>query len=65
MEEENRDGGAYVDNLQQKLKDLHGAWKWCFDKSLSASSRVFKHKNINRDSIRFVNFEKYCQLAHR
>ncbi|MDQ6192342.1 helix-turn-helix domain-containing protein (plasmid) [Klebsiella pneumoniae] len=24
---------AYTDNLQQKLKDLHGAWKRCFDKS--------------------------------
>ncbi|MCJ7929482.1 helix-turn-helix domain-containing protein, partial [Aeromonas sp. LsrichE-8G] len=25
---------AYTDNLQQKLKDLHGAWMRCFDKKL-------------------------------
>ena len=24
---------AYTDNLQQKLKDLHGAWMRCFDKN--------------------------------
>ena len=24
---------AYTDNLQQKLKDLHGAWMRCFDRN--------------------------------
>ncbi|HGJ5891536.1 MAG TPA: RNA-guided endonuclease InsQ/TnpB family protein [Arsenophonus apicola] len=53
---------AYTDNLQQKLKDLHGAWKRCFDKKLAAKAPVFKRKNDGRDSVRFVNFDKYCQL---
>ncbi len=35
---------AYTDNLQQKLKDLHGAWKRCFDKKLSAKKRFSKGK---------------------
>ncbi|WP_426575378.1 RNA-guided endonuclease InsQ/TnpB family protein (plasmid) [Xenorhabdus stockiae] len=56
---------AYTDNLQQKLKDLHGAWKRCFDKKLSAKKPVFKRKNEGRDTIRFVNFEKYCRLEKR
>ncbi|MCT8348705.1 transposase [Photorhabdus temperata] len=56
---------AYTDNLQQKLKDLHGAWKRCFDKKLSAKAPVFKRKNDGRDAIRFVNFEKYCRLKPR
>lgn len=56
---------AYTDNLQQKLKDLHGAWKRCFDKKLAAKAPVFKKKNDGRDSIRFVNFEKYCCLEKR
>lgn len=54
---------AYTDNLQQKLKDLHEAWKRCFNKKLDAEKPVFKHKNARRDSIRFVNFEKYCRLV--
>ena len=53
---------AYTDNLQQKLKDLHGAWMRCFDKSLAADKPRFKKKGKNQDSIRFVNFNKYCQL---
>ncbi|RCE11511.1 RNA-guided endonuclease InsQ/TnpB family protein, partial [Aeromonas caviae] len=53
---------AYTDNLQQKLKDLHGAWMRCFDKKLAAKAPVFKKKSDNRDSIRFVNFDKYCRL---
>lgn len=53
---------AYTDNLQQKLKDLHGAWMRCFDKSLTAEKPRFKKKGKNQDSIRFVNFSKYCQL---
>lgn len=53
---------AYTDNLQQKLKDLHGAWMRCFDKSLAAEKPRFKKKGKNQDSIRFVNFNKYCQL---
>ncbi|CAQ85607.1 putative is element transposase [Photorhabdus asymbiotica] len=56
---------AYTDNLQQKLKDLHGAWQRCFDKTLAAKAPVFKRKNDGRDSIRFVNFEKYCRLERR
>ncbi|WP_221620892.1 hypothetical protein, partial [Aeromonas caviae] len=53
---------AYTDNLQQKLKDLHGAWMRCFDKKLVAKAPVFKKKSDNRDAIRFVNFDKYCRL---
>ncbi len=53
---------AYTDNLQQKLKDLHGAWMRCFDKSLAADKPRFKKKGKNQDSIRFVNFNKYCEL---
>ncbi|NGZ17579.1 transposase [Vibrio aestuarianus] len=53
---------AYTDNLQQKLKDLHGAWMRCFNKSLAAEKPRFKKKGKNQDSIRFVNFNKYCQL---
>lgn len=56
---------AYTDNLQQKLKDLHAAWKRCFDKKLAAKAPVWKRKNKGRDSIRFVNFEKYCRLENR
>ncbi|WP_387467520.1 hypothetical protein [Photorhabdus sp. RM323S] len=33
---------AYTDNLQQKLKDLHGAWRRCFDKTLAAKAPVTK-----------------------
>ncbi|HAE3252997.1 TPA_asm: IS200/IS605 family element transposase accessory protein TnpB, partial [Salmonella enterica subsp. salamae serovar 48:d:z6] len=55
----------YTDNLQQKLKDLHAAWKRCFDKKLAAKAPVWKRKNEGRDSIRFVNFEKYCRLENR
>ncbi|WP_445426501.1 RNA-guided endonuclease InsQ/TnpB family protein [Alishewanella sp. HL-SH06] len=53
---------AYTDNLQQKLKDLHSAWMRCFDKSLAADKPRFKKKGQNPDSIRFVNFNKYCEL---
>ncbi|HFM1741740.1 TPA: RNA-guided endonuclease InsQ/TnpB family protein [Escherichia coli] len=56
---------AYTDNLQQKLKDLHTAWKRCFDKKLAAKAPVWKRKNEGRDSIRLVNFEKYCSLENR
>ncbi|EGT7895944.1 IS200/IS605 family element transposase accessory protein TnpB [Salmonella enterica] len=56
---------AYTDNLQQKVKDLHAAWKRCFDKKLAAKAPVWKRKNEGRDSIRFVNFEKYCRLENR
>ena len=35
---------AYTDNLQQKLKDLHGAWMQYFDKSLAADKPRFKKK---------------------
>ncbi|MCJ8316191.1 transposase [Idiomarina sp.] len=53
---------AYTDNLQQKLKDLHSAWMRCFDKSIAADKPRFKKKGKNQDSIRFVNFNKYCEL---
>ncbi|WP_051690978.1 helix-turn-helix domain-containing protein [Photorhabdus australis] len=53
---------AYTNNLQQKFKDLHGAWKRYFDKILSTRVPIFKKKSDNRDSIGFVNFEKYCQF---
>ncbi|EJV5949515.1 transposase [Vibrio alginolyticus] len=53
---------AYTDNLQQKLKDLHTAWMRCFDKSLAADKPRFKKKGKNQDSVRFVNFNKYCEL---
>ena len=56
---------GYTDNLQQKLKDLHGAWKRCFDKRLAAEKSVFKRKSKGNDSIRFVNFDKYCQLDRK
>ena len=35
---------AYTDNLQQKLKDLHGAWMQYFDKSLATDKPRFKKK---------------------
>lgn len=56
---------GYTDNLQQKLKDLRGAWKRFFDKSLAAEKPVFKKKSKGNDSIRFVNFNKYCELDYR
>lgn len=34
----------------------------CFDKSLNAEKPRFKKKGKNQDLIRFVNFNKYCQL---
>lgn len=55
---------AYTDNLQQKLKDLDTAWKRFFDKSLGADKPRFKRKGQS-DSIRFVNFKKYCKLDNR
>lgn len=56
---------GYTDNLQQKLKDLRTAWDRCFDKSLAAEKPVFKKKTKGNDSIRFVNFNKYCELDNR
>jgi putative transposase len=58
---------AYTDNLQQKLRDLDRAWKDCFDKAQPNKKRpTFKAKNRDEDnSIRFVNFTKYCQLENR
>ncbi|CAQ85930.1 MULTISPECIES: helix-turn-helix domain-containing protein [Photorhabdus] len=56
---------SYTNNLQQKFKALHDAWKRYFDKKLSTRTPVFKKKSDNRDSTRFVNFEKYCQLERR
>jgi len=56
---------GYTDNLQQKRKDLHTAWKRCFDKKLTAKTPVFKKKSDGNDSIRFVNFNKYCESGSR
>lgn len=56
---------GYTDNLQQKLKDLRTAWDRFFDKNLSAEKPVFKKKSKGCDSIRFVNFSKYCELDNR
>lgn len=60
-------GDAYTDNLQQKLMDLDRAWKDCFDKSQpNKRAPVFKSKRNEGDqSIRFVNFQKYCDLDGR
>ena len=56
---------AYTDNLQQKMKDLRTAFTRFYDKSLEAKKPVFKKKGKSTDSIRFVNFEKYCTLEGR
>ena len=56
---------AYTDNLQQKLKDLDAAWQRYFKKVDGAQRPRFKKKGKSRDSIRFVNFNKYCQLDNR
>ncbi|NHB94135.1 helix-turn-helix domain-containing protein [Photorhabdus cinerea] len=56
---------AYTNNLQQKFKYLHDAGMRYFDKTLSTRVPVFKKKSDNRDSIGFVNFEKYCQFERR
>lgn len=58
---------AYTDNLQQKLMDLDRAWKDCFDKNQpDKKAPTFKSKYNSRDnSIRFVNFTKYCRIDNR
>ncbi|WP_018404802.1 RNA-guided endonuclease InsQ/TnpB family protein [Marinobacter gelidimuriae] len=56
---------AYTDNLQQKLKDLDTAWQRYFKKIGNARRPRFKKKGRSRDSIRFVNFHKYCKLEGR
>lgn len=53
---------AYTDNLQQKLRDLDTAWQRYFKKVEGAQRPRFKKKGKSRDSIRFVNFDKYCKL---
>lgn len=53
---------AYTDNLQQKLKDLDTAWQRFFKKVADAGRPQFKKKSRCRDSVRFVNFAKYCAL---
>lgn len=58
-------GEAYTDNLQQKLKDLDSAWQRYFKKVNGAERPRFKKKGRSRDSIRFVNFAKYCKLENR
>ncbi len=57
---------SYTDNLQQKLRDLSLAWQRYFDPKLEASRPVFKKKQVDSDnSIRFVNFSKYCKIDNR
>jgi putative transposase len=56
---------TYTDTLQQKLRDLDIAWQRYFDPKLQAQRPRFKKKGRDRDSIRFVNFTKYCQLDGR
>ncbi|HSP59232.1 MAG TPA: transposase [Halomonas sp.] len=56
---------AYTDNLQQKLRDLYTAWQRHFTPTLAAEAPRFKKKGKSRDSIRFVNFTKYCRLDQR
>ncbi|MBB3048951.1 putative transposase [Litorivivens lipolytica] len=57
---------SYTDNLQQKLRDLSLAWQRYFDPKLEASRPVFKKKHVDSDnSIRFVNFSKYCKIDNR
>ena len=56
---------AYTDNLQQKLKDLDTAWQRYFKKVEGAQRPRFKKKGKSRDSVRFVNFQKYCQIDNR
>ena len=53
---------AYTDNLQQKLKDLDTAWQRHFNGINGAKPPRFKKKGKSRDSVRFVNFSKYCAL---
>ena len=53
---------AYTDNLQQKLKDLDTAWQRYFKKIGDAGRPQAKKKGRSRDSVRFVNFAKYCTL---
>lgn len=56
---------AYTDNLQQKLRDLDTAWQRHFNPQRDAEAPTFKKKGKSRDSIRFVNFPKYCRLDDR
>lgn len=56
---------AYTDNLQQKLKDLDSAWQRYFKKVNDAQRPRFKKKGKSRDSVRFVNFSKYCKIEGR
>jgi len=56
---------GYTDCYQQKLKDLATAWSRYFDKSLQAERPRFKRKGKKSDSIRFVNFNKYCAIEGR
>ena len=56
---------AYTDNLQQKLMDLDKAWQRYFDRVNGAERPRLKRKGRSRDSVRFVNFPKYCGLNGR
>jgi len=56
---------AYTDNLQQKLKDLDAAWQRYYKKIEGAQRPRFKKKGQSRDSVRFVNFQKYCRIENR
>ena len=56
---------AYTDNLQQKMKDLRVAWDRYFNPELDAERPTYKKKDKCRDSIRIMQFDRYCQHEHR
>lgn len=53
---------AYSQSLQQKLKDLKNAWDRFFDPELDAQRPRFKKKGKCRDSIRLMQFNRYCEI---
>lgn len=53
---------AYSQSLQQKLKDVKNGWDRFFDPELDAERPRFKKKGKCRDSIRIMQFNRYCKL---
>jgi putative transposase len=58
-----KEGNAVT--FQQKLSDLSTAWKRCFDKKIQSDRPRFKKKGKSQDSIRIVQFDKYCKINNR
>ena len=52
---------AYTDNLQRNSKTCTARGCAALIKTRHQGSRIQEEKD-NRDSIRFVNFDKYCRL---